>query len=133
MANQTLDLMTEYNTKALENLRALGDLNVASVEWLINKQVELTNTLMEAGLESGKEISAAKSPADAVQASGKLVQTVADTVSGYVKDSTANVVKTRDELKAVIDDAVKLNSEYATKAFENGVEVAKKTAKKAAA
>ena len=28
MANQTLDILTEYNTKALESLRALGDLNV---------------------------------------------------------------------------------------------------------
>lgn len=131
MTNQTLDLMTEFNTKTLESLRALGDLNVATGEWFINKQVEMTNTLMEAGIASSKEISSAKSPAEAVQVSSKLVQTVADTMTGYVKESAANAIKTRDELKVVIDDAVKLNSEYATKAFENGVEVAKKTAKKA--
>ncbi len=133
MANQTLDLLTEYNTKALESLRALGDLNVNTAEWFINKQVELTNTLMEAGLQSSKEISAAKTPTDAIEASGKLVQTLADTMSGYVKESAANATKTREELKAVMDEAVKLNSEYANKAFETGVEVAKKTAKKAAA
>lgn len=133
MANQALDLLTEYNTKALQSLRVLGDLNVNTAEWFINKQLELTNGLMEAGLQSSKEISAAKTPADALEASGKLVQTIADTMSGYVKESTANATQTREELKTVIDDAVKLNAEYANKAFENGIEVAKKTAKKAAA
>ncbi len=133
MTNQTLDLLTEYNSKALESLRALGDLNVNAAEWFINKQVELSNILMEAGLQSSKEISAAKTPTDALEASGKLVQTVADTMTGYVKESAANATKTREDLKAVIDEAVKLNAEYTNRAFETGVEVAKKTAKKAAA
>ncbi len=133
MTNQTLDLLTEYNAKALETLRALGDLNVNTAEWFINKQVELTNSLMEASLLTSKQISAAKTPADALEASGKLVQSIADTMTGYVKDSAANATQTREEMKAVMDDAVKLNTEYANKAFESGVEVAKKTAKKAAA
>lgn len=132
MANQTVDLMTEYNTKAMETLRAFGDLNVATAEWFINKQLELTSTLMDAGLASSKEISAAKTPAEAVQASSKLLQSMAESMTGFVKESTTNAVKTRDELKVVIDDAVKLNTEYAGKALETGMETVRKSAKKAA-
>ena len=132
MTNPTLDLLTEYNTKAMGTLRAFGDLNVATAEWFINKQLELTSSLMDAGLASSKEITAAKTPAEAVQASSKLMQTLAESMTGFVKESTSNAVKTRDELKVVIDDAVKLNTEYAGKAFESGMETVRKSAKKAA-
>jgi phasin family protein len=132
MTNPTVELFYEYNTKAMEAMRAFGDLNVATAQSFINKQVELTNTIVEATLATSKEISSAKSPVDAMQASSALMQTVSDSVTGFVKESAADAVKSRDELKVAIDDAVKLNSEYATKAFDSGVEVVKKTAKKAA-
>lgn len=132
MTKQTIDMITEYNTKAMETMRALGDLNVASAEWFVNKQVELSNVLLESGLATSKEIASAKTPTDAAAASNKMMQTLTETMTGFVKESSANAEKTRDELKAVIDGAVKLNSEYAGKAVESGVETIKKTAKKAA-
>jgi len=132
MPNQTLDMITEYNTKAMQTMRAFGDLNVATAEWLVNKQVALGNSIIETAIESGKEISAAKTPTEAAQASSKMMQTMAESMTGFVKESSNNAVTTRDELKVVIDDAVKLNTEYAGKVFNNGVETIKKTAKKAA-
>lgn len=132
MAKQPIDLITEYNTKAMQTMRAIGDLNVASAEWFVNKQVELSNALLETGMATSKEIASAKTPVEAAMASSKLMQTLAETLTGFVKESSENAEKARDDLKAVIDDAVKLNSEYAGKAFDSGVETIKKTAKKAA-
>jgi adenylate cyclase class IV len=132
MTNPTVELFYEYNTKAMEAMRAFGDLNVATAQSFINKQVELTNTIVEASLVTSKELASAKTPVDVMQTSSALMQTVSDSVTGFVKESAADAVKTRDELKVAIDDAVKLNSEFATKAFDSGVEVVKKTAKKAA-
>ena len=132
MAKQPIDLITEYNTKAMETMRALGDLNVASAEWFVTKQLEMSNALLETGVATSKEIASAKTPAEAALASSKLMQSLAETLTGFVKESSANAEKTRDELKAVIDDAVKMNSEFAGKAVESGVETIKKTAKKAA-
>lgn len=132
MTNPTVELFYEYNTKAMEAMRAFGDLNVATAQSFINKQVELTKTIVEASVASSKEIASAKTPADAMQVSSALMQTMADSVTGFVKESAADAVKSNDELKVAIDDAVKMNSEFATKAFDTGVEVAKKTAKKAA-
>ena len=135
MANQSVELFNEYNTKVLETMRAFGDLNVATAQAFINKQVELTSTVIEASLATGKEIAAAKTPVEAMQASGALMQNLTDTVTGFVKESAADAVKARDELKVVIDDAVSLNTEYAGKAFDNGVETVKnnvETVKKAA-
>lgn len=131
MTNQTVELFNEYNAKAIEAMRAFGDLSVANAQAFVNKQVELSNTIIEASLATSKEIASAKSPVDAMQASGALVQNLTETVSGFVKDSAADAVKARDELKDAIDDSVKLNSEYAQKAFDSGVETVKKTAKKA--
>ncbi len=132
MSNQTFNLIVQYNTDAMKNLRALGDLNVSSVQWFINKQIELTNTVVELATSTGKEISAAKTPVEAIQSSGKLVQNLTDTVTGYVKDSTANAVKSRDKLKTVIDQSIKLNSEFSGKIVESGVEEVKNSAKKVA-
>ena len=132
MNTQAIDFITEYNTKSMLTLRAFGDLNVATAEWFIKKQVELTNNLMDSGLASSKEILTAKTPAEAAQASSKMMQAMVETVTGYVKESTDNVLKTREGLKVVIDDAYKLNSEYAGKAVDTSVEAIKKTAKKAA-
>jgi phasin family protein len=132
MTNPTVELFYEYNTKAMEAMRAFGDLNVATAQSFINKQVELTNTIVEASLATSKEIASAKTPVDAMQASSALMQTMADSLTGFVKESAADAVKSRDELKVAIDDAVKLNNEFATKAFDKGVEAVKKTAKKAA-
>jgi phasin family protein len=133
MANQVLDFMTEYNEKALGTLRALGDLNVASTQWMINKQVELSQTLMQTGLENSKVIASAKSPNEAIDASGKMMESLSATMSDFVKETADNAVKTRDELKAVIDEAVKYNAEYASQAVEKGVEATKEVAKKAKA
>ena len=135
MANPSVELFNEYNAKVLETMRAFGDLNVATAQAFINKQVELTNSIMEASLATGTEIAAAKTPVEAMQASSALMQNLTDTVTGFVKDSASDAVKARDELKVVIDDAVSLNTEYAEKAFESGVETVKsnvETVKKAA-
>lgn len=129
MSNLNVDLLTEYNTKAMESLRAFGELSVANTQWAIDKQIELSNSLMEAGLASQKDITSAKSPADAIQSANDLMQTLAESLTGFVKESNANALKSRDELKAVIDDAVKLNTEYATKAYESGVEAVQKAVK----
>lgn len=132
MASINLDLFTEYNTKAMDAMRAFGDLNVANAQLFIDKQVELNNALLTAGLAGQKEMATAKTPADAVQMANSLVQTWTETLTGFVKESSETAVKAREELKAAIDDAVKLNTEYATKAYESGVETVKKAAKKAA-
>ncbi len=132
MPNQTLDMINEYNNKAMLTLRAFGDLNVATTEWFVNKQIELSNSMMETALASGNEIASAKTPAEASQVSSKMIQSMTESMTGFVKESSENAVKTRDELKVVIDDAVKLNTEYAGKAFESSVETIKKATKKAA-
>lgn len=129
MTNLNLDLLTEYNTKAMQSLRAFGDLNVANTQWIIEKQIELTNSLIEAGVASQKDLSAVKSPAEAIQNANGLIQTWAENLTGFVKESNTNVLKSRDELKAVIEDVVNLNTEYATKAYETGMAEVNKATK----
>lgn len=132
MSNPAIDLISEYNTKVMLTMRAFGDLNVATAELLVNKQIELSNSLLETGLASSKEIAAVKTPLEAVEVCTKMMQSVAQTLTGFVKDSTAETLKARDSLKVVIDDSYALNSEYAGKALDSGVETVKKTGKQAA-
>ena len=132
MNTQAIDMINEYNNKAMLTLRAFGDLQVSTAEWFVSKQIELANNLMESTLASSKELSAVKTPAEAAQISSKVMQSTVETITGFVKESADNAVKTREGLKVVIDDAVKLNSEYAGKAVNSSVEAIKKTAKKAA-
>ena len=132
MTTNGIELFNEYNSKALESLRAFGDLSVNNVQQFIDKQVELNTALVQASVEGQKEIAAAKTPSDAVQSASKLMQTWADSLTGFVKESSESAVKAREELKAVFDEAVKLNTEYATKAYDAGVAEVKKQAKKAA-
>ena len=87
MASINLDLFTEYNTKAMDTLRAFGDLNVANTQAFIDKQVELNNALLQAGLAGQKEMSTAKTPADAIQFANNLVQTWTETLTGFVINS----------------------------------------------
>lgn len=122
MNNPALDLITEYNTKALETLTTLGELNAATIESLINKQVALSTNLFETSVASSKELSAVKSPAEAVEISKKLMTTVADSLKGFVTESTENTLQARESLKAVIDESYALNSEYSVKAYDASVE-----------
>ena len=132
MANP-LDLISEYNSKALKTLNALNDLNVASVDAFVSKQVELSNSLLDSGLASSKELSAVKSPAEAMAISTKLAESVAAKLSGFVKESSASAVATGESLKSVLDESVALNKEFAGKVFNSGVEQVKKSTKKKAA
>ena len=132
MASINLDIVTEYNAKVLESARAFGDMGVANVQAFIDKQVALNSSLLDAGLATQKEMAAAKTPADAVKSANALVQTWTDAVSGFMKDASESAAKARDELKVAVDDAAKLNTEYATKAYESGVAAVKKAAKKVA-
>lgn len=128
-----LDLFSEYNAKALKTLNALNDLNVSAVDTFVNKQVELTNSLLDAGLASSKEFSAVKTPAEAVEVSSKLAESVATNLTVFVKDSSASTLATGESLKAVLDESLALNKEYAGKVFASGAEPVKKTRKKKAA
>ena len=132
MANP-LGLISEYNSKALKTLNALNDLNIATVGAFVNKQVELTNSMLDAGLASSKEFAAVKTPAEAVEVSSKLAESVATNLTGLVKDSSASALATGESLKSVIEESYALNKEYAAKVFNSGVEQVKKTSKKKAA
>ena len=132
MNNPAMNLITEYNAKALETLTALGELNVATIDSLVNKQVALSTNLFESGVASSKELSAVKSPAEAMEISNKLMKTVADSLKGFVTETTENTLQARESLKAVIDDSYALTSEYAVKAFDASVETAKQAATTAA-
>ena len=122
MNNPALDIITEYNSKALETLTTLGELNVATIESLINKQVALSTNLFETSVASSKELSAVKTPAEAVEISKKLMTTVADSLKGFVTESTENTLQARESLKAVIDESYALNSEFSVKAYDASVE-----------
>jgi hypothetical protein len=130
MNNPALALITEYNSKVLETLSTLNDLNVSTVDTFVNKQVAISNTLMDAGLSSSKEFAAVKTPAEAVEVSNKLAQSAAATLTGFVQESTASTLAARDSLKAVIDSSYAMNTEYANKAFNAGVDQVKKAAAK---
>jgi hypothetical protein len=133
MKAMNLDLVNEYNAKVMQSVRAFGDMGVANVQAFVDKQVALNKSLLEAGMATQKEMAAAKAPADAVKSASALVQFWADAMTGYAKDASESATKVGEEVKVAIDDAVKLNSEYAAKAFDTGVEAVKTTAKKAAA
>jgi hypothetical protein len=128
MSNPAIDLISEYNTKVMLTMRAYGDLNVATAQMLINKQIELNNSLLETGLASSKELAAVKTPVEAVEVSTKMMKSVAETLTGFVQDSAAETLKARETLKTVIDDTYALNAEYAGKAADASVEAVKETA-----
>ena len=132
MASINLDIVSEYNAKAMESARAFADLGVANAQAFMDKQLALGNTLLEASLATQKEMASAKSPEDAVTSAQALVLTWNDALSGFAKDASQSAAKAGEELKAVVDSAMQLNTTYATKAYETGVAEVKKAAKKAA-
>jgi len=125
MNNQNFEMFSEYQNKALASMRALGDLNVSTAQWLINEQIALGNKVMQASISSYEQMTAAKTPEAVYKTATELAQMVADDVSGFVKSAAAQAVDTRESLKAVLDDATKLNTEYAEKAYNAGVEAVK--------
>ena len=132
MTNQAINLISEYNTKTMLAMRAMGDLNVAAAELFVNKQVELGTSLLDTGLASSKELAAVKTPAEAMEISSNFIKTLTATMTGFFEESKVNAEKAGEDMKVAINDAVKLNSELAGKAMETGIETFKKTAKKAA-
>ena len=130
MNTQSIEMITEYQNKAMLSLRALGDMNVSTAQWLVNQQIELGSKMMQVSMSSYEQLQTAKSPEAVMKTSSELAKTVADELAGFVKVATTQAVETRDGFKAVIDDATKLNAEYAEKAYKAGLEVANTTAEK---
>ena len=130
MNTQSIEMITEYQNKAMLSLRALGDMNVSTAQWLVNQQIELGSKMMQVSMSSYEQLQTAKTPEAVMKTSSELAQTVADELAGFVKVATTQAVETRDGLKAVIEDATKLNTEYAEKAYKAGLEVANTTAEK---
>lgn len=141
MNTESIEMITEYQNKAMLSLRAMGDMNVSNAQWFVNQQIELGNKVLAASMTGFEQLKSAKSPEDFLKTSTEVAQTVADELTGFVKDATAQAVEARDSLKAVLDDATKLNTEYAEKAYKTSLEAvntgaapakAPKAAKKAA-
>ena len=132
MNNPALDLITEYNTKAFDSLNTLSELSMATVESFVKKQAELSNSLFESSVASSKEIASVKTPDQAVEISNKLVKTFADSVNGFVTETTTNTLQARESLKSVIDDTYALNGEFAVKAYNSSVEAFEKSGLKVA-
>ena len=131
--NNPFELLSEYSSKAMENLSALNDLNVAAVDAFVDKQIALSNSLLDESLASGKAIAAAKSPVEAVELSSKLAESVSARLSAFVKDSSASSLATGESLKSALEKSFALNQEYAGKVFNSGVAQVKKPAAKKAA
>ena len=130
MNTQNIEMMTEYQNKAMLSLRAMGDMNVSAAQWIVNQQIELGNKMMQVSMSSFEQLQSAKTPEAVLKTSSELAQTVAEELTGFVKSATAQAVETRDGFKVALEDASKLNAEYAEKALKAGVEVANTTAQK---
>jgi len=130
MNTQNIEMMTEYQNKAMLSLRAMGDMNVSAAQWIVNQQIELGSKMMQVSMSSLEQLQTAKTPEAVLKTSSELAQTVAEELTGFVKNAAAQAAETRDGLKAAIEDATKLNTEYAEKALKVGAEVANTTAAK---
>lgn len=122
MNTESIEMITEYQNKAMLSLRAMGDMNVSNAQWFVNQQIELGNKVLAASMTGFEQLKTVKSPEDFMKTSTEVAQNVADELTGFVKDAAAQAVEARDSLKAVLDDAAKLNTEYAEKAYKTGLE-----------
>ena len=130
--NNPFDMISVYSSKALENLNALNDLNTATVDAFVDKQIALTNSLLDASLAGSKALAAVKSPVEAVEVSSKLAESVGAKLTDFVKESSASSLATGESVKAILEQSVALNQELAGKIFDSGVEQVKKTTRKKA-
>ena len=62
MNTQSIEMITEYQNKAMLSLRALGDMNVSTAQWLVNQQIELGSKMMQVSMSSYEQLQTAKTP-----------------------------------------------------------------------
>ena len=77
MNKQAIDLFNDYNVKTFEALRTLGELNVATIEHFINKQVSVGNAIVKTSITNSQEIAAVNYPQEALQISEQFFQLLA--------------------------------------------------------
>lgn len=124
MQNVLFDSYTEMTQGSFEAMRKISEINMRVSERLFQKQLDLTNVMMETGAKGLDVMSKAKGYQDLLSSEAKLAQEYGqECLKGY-RDAIEALTEARDSMAEVMD--------HQMQTIAKNVQVAGETVKKAA-
>lgn len=118
MNTENLELMTEYQSKALESFRTLNDLHLNNTQWLMNQHIDMGNRIVKASIDNYQQLSQSKTAEELLKTSSNMTQTMLDEWNAFFKHASYQAEETGETLKTIFGDAAKLHSEYTENAIK---------------
>jgi phasin family protein len=117
-AQETVELMNDLGSKGYDSLRQLGELQMATWNKLMEKQMTAFNTVVDTAVAQVQLASEAKDYAEALRSQADLTRKLAEDLVGQTRESVELVQGVSEEYRAWAEAAVKQASEEAGKVVE---------------
>ena len=129
MQNQMFDAYNEMAQGSFEAMRKLGEINMRAGERLFQKQLDLSNTILETGAKGVEVMTKAKGYQELVGSQSKLAQDYGQELLKSYREAVEVLTEARDAVAEVMDQQM----QAASKNLQAAGETIKKAAVKAAA
>jgi phasin family protein len=114
-AKETVNAMNDLGNKGYESLRQLGELQMATWNKLMEKQLEVFNAAVDGAVESAKLAGEAKDYQEAVTAQAELSRKLAEQMANKTRETVELVQEAGEEYRGWIEGVAKDAGEQANK------------------
>lgn len=126
--NETLEMVVNATNDSYANLRKLAELNLATWDKLVAKQMELMTMCLDAGNKQYEAMQGAKRPDEVMGNQMAMARECGEKMMAKNREMVDLLVSTRDEYQGWVEESVKQLKDQ----FTTAGETVRKSARKAA-
>ncbi len=115
---ETVAMMNELGSKGYENLRELGELQMAAWNGLMEKQMQAFNLVVDSAVAQVALVGEGKEPQELLRDQIELNRKLAEDVTEVTRESVELVQKTGEDIRGWAEAAVRQAGEEAEKVSE---------------
>jgi hypothetical protein len=110
-AKENIEMMNDLSSKGYETARQLGELNLRTMEMILNRQMDTMNMMMETSLRQMTMLSEAKGYNELVKGQMEIAKEVGERMMEVGRENVKLANERRDEYRTWVEQGVNAVSE----------------------
>ena len=107
MQKQILSSIEKFNKSMIDSAKALGEINLRTLERLTERQIEVTSDYLDGGIKQLKLVGEGKDPQGVLSAQSKLATEYGEKFVEHAKKTAEIFAETKAELTDWVEEGMK--------------------------
>lgn len=107
MQTQILSSIEKFNQSMIDSAKALGDIQIRTLERLTERQIEMASDYLDSGMKQFKLVGESKDPQGVLSAQSKLATEYGEKFVEHAKKTAEIFAETKSELTGWVEEGMK--------------------------